>query len=706
MAIKIYQSQVRPTAETSDVKTNPNMRVSMATAGAVGSSLSNLGKSGTQLFRTYEIRKSQNEALEKERQLIEGTNNIQGLSELQQEASNMTDPDAAKKFYKDGYDKIVNSLTNNYNHNFTKDLFKSTADKHFLKGSIAVTNAANKKFAIHSKNLEIEKQNKLSKDFAFAETTNLQDIANADANSYWNSDAIKDLYGAETVARKNAWFKERDLTYAKRLVVEDKDAGLAFAKKSKYLDAKDVSLVENTRVSVAKENTQILKNQIKEVENNLKKFTDVTDEEYASMVLLGQNTDDPNIQQRLNDVAIKRGLLEFLQTQNRQQLNDLASTADSITQLDRIEGVNTDRDKRVATDFIKSFAANFTEQMDKDPIGTAAKTSFYDTDSLPINDLTLGGDISEFVTIAKKRKTIGALIAAENNAPKRFFTNDERKQLTNFIENTNDTATIERTLQSMSLAFGSEADEAFQEIGQTTNGQIFAYLGGLSLITDESDVVRNAIKGKKLIDDGFVANIPKQNQQYTTIISEYKSAFPDNPNTFTSAIKVADYIYTNKIFSDAGKKVGNTNFNADLFEDSLKEAIGEVRGPDGKKYGGTTETSRNKLVHIPNFIKQDDFAKVEEILKLDENLLQKAAGDNIPIDVDGNKLDIFANENPHFVSVGYGKYIIFLGDHPTDEDPNLEPVLNGAADGSVQGLDYFKINLNLIKDDLILKLKK
>ena len=102
MAIKIYQSQVRPTAETSDVKTNPNMRISMATAGAVGSSLSNLGKSGTQLFRTYEIRKSQNEALEKERQLIEGTNNIQGLSELQQEASNMTDPDAAKKFYKDG----------------------------------------------------------------------------------------------------------------------------------------------------------------------------------------------------------------------------------------------------------------------------------------------------------------------------------------------------------------------------------------------------------------------------------------------------------------------------------------------------------------------------------------------------------------------------------------------------------------------------
>lgn len=48
----------------------------------------------------------------------------------------------------------------------------------------------------------------------------------------------------------------------------------------------------------------------------------------------------------------------------------------------------------------------------------------------------------------------------------------------------------------MSLAFGSETDEAFQEIGQTTNGQIFAYLGGLSLITDESDVVRNAIKGK------------------------------------------------------------------------------------------------------------------------------------------------------------------------------------------------------------------
>ena len=65
-----------------------------------------------------------------------------------------------------------------------KDLFKSVANKHFLKDSISVTNSANKNFAIHSQGLELSSQNKLSKDFVYAETTDLQMLAEQDANNY------------------------------------------------------------------------------------------------------------------------------------------------------------------------------------------------------------------------------------------------------------------------------------------------------------------------------------------------------------------------------------------------------------------------------------------------------------------------------------------------------------------------------------------
>ena len=707
MAIKLYSPNIRPTDTTSAVETTPNMRISQATATQIGNAISGVGKTATQLFRKYEIRKSENEVLEKERQLIEGNENFKGISEVKLEASKMTDPDAAKAFYQNGYNKAFEGLTQNYKHNFTKDLFKSVANKHFLKDSISVTNSANKNFAIHSQGLELSSQNKLSKDFVYAETTDLQMLAEQDANNYWNSEKVKTLYGANTEALKNAWFKERDIAYAKRLVPQDRTAGISYAKKSKYLDAKDVQAIEKYRVGVAKENKQILKTSLKEKENSItKNFEDVTNEEYASMLELAKNSDDPILLQRLQDLNVKRELLSFLKTQNRQELNNLISTSDDIEQQDRIQGVNTSRDKKLRSDFIKSYTANFVDQIEKDPIGTASKLSFYDPDSLPISDVLQGGDISEFVGIGKKRVSIGTLISLENNAPKRFFTNDERSQLTNYFDSEKDPANIERVISTMSLAFGSQSDEAFAELGQNKNGQFFGYLGGLSLITNNNEVVKNALIGRKLSDDGFKATVPSGNVQYSAIVSEYKTAFIDNPNTFTAAVNIADYIYTKKIFDQKGKKADSGSFNASLYEEALQEAIGQENGPDGKKVGGTAETSRGYKVHVPNFIKQDDFSKIEQILSNNPNLLQKAANNKIAINTEGKPLDIFKNENPHFVSVGYGKYIVFLGDHPTDNEPNLIPVLNGLPDGKLTNVDYFKINLNLIKDDLILELKR
>ena len=707
MAIKLYSPNIRPTDTTSAVESTANMKISQGTATQIGNAVKGLGKTGVELFRKYEIRKSENEVLEKERELIEGNENFEGISITKYKASQMTDPDAAKAFYEEGYNKAFEGLSQNYKHNFTKDLFNSVANKHFLKDSIAVTNAANKNFAAHSQNLEVASQNKLSKDFVYADTPELRAIAESEANSYWGSDKVKGLYGANTEALKNAWFKDRDIAYAKRIVTTDRAKGIEYAKNSKYLDAKDVQAIEKYRSGVAKENKQILKTSLKEIEDSVtKNFEDVTNAEYSSMLELANNSDDPVLLQRVQDLNVKRELLTFLKTQNRQELNNLIATSDDIEQQDRLEGVNTDRDKKLRSDFIKKYTANFIEKMDNDPIGTASKLSLYDPDSLPISDLTQGGDISEFVAIAKKRVSIGTLISLENNAPKRFFTNDEKSQLTNFLDSEKDPTNIERVISSMTLAFGSQSDEAFAELGKNKDGKFFAYLGGLSLITNNNEVVKNALIGRKLTDDGFKAAVPSTNIQYANVVKNYKTAFIDNPNTFTSALNIADYIYTKKVFDTKGKLADNASFDATLYEEALQEAIGQEDGPDGKKVGGTSDTSRGYKVHIPNFIKSDDFPKVEQVLNNNPALLQKAAGGSIAIDTDGKPLDIFKNENPHFVSVGYGKYIVFIGDHPTDNEPNLAPVLNGKPDGKMTNVDYFKINLNLIKDDLIFELKR
>ena len=65
MAIKIYQSQIRPTEEIGSVPTTPGMRISMETAGAISAASSKLGKGITDFFIEKEKIKAETEVLEK-----------------------------------------------------------------------------------------------------------------------------------------------------------------------------------------------------------------------------------------------------------------------------------------------------------------------------------------------------------------------------------------------------------------------------------------------------------------------------------------------------------------------------------------------------------------------------------------------------------------------------------------------------------------
>ena len=50
MAIKIYQSQIRPTEEIGAVETTPGMRISMETAAALGAASSKFTQGVTDFF--------------------------------------------------------------------------------------------------------------------------------------------------------------------------------------------------------------------------------------------------------------------------------------------------------------------------------------------------------------------------------------------------------------------------------------------------------------------------------------------------------------------------------------------------------------------------------------------------------------------------------------------------------------------------------
>ena len=82
MAIKIYQSQIRPTEEIGAVPTTPGMRVSMETASALGAASSQFTGAVTDFFVEKEKVKAETEVLEKKEKIYNGDENVPGLSKV------------------------------------------------------------------------------------------------------------------------------------------------------------------------------------------------------------------------------------------------------------------------------------------------------------------------------------------------------------------------------------------------------------------------------------------------------------------------------------------------------------------------------------------------------------------------------------------------------------------------------------------------
>ena len=105
MAIKIYETQVKPTSEIAARPTTSGMRVSQATAAQIGTAFKGAAQTATKLYAEIETRKSENEVLEKSRQILEGNDNFEGLSMAVEKAGMIDDPDEAVKYYNNALTK-------------------------------------------------------------------------------------------------------------------------------------------------------------------------------------------------------------------------------------------------------------------------------------------------------------------------------------------------------------------------------------------------------------------------------------------------------------------------------------------------------------------------------------------------------------------------------------------------------------------------
>ena len=206
MAIKIYQTQIRPTTEVKERASTPGMKISLDTAAAPGRAFGNMMAAGEKLYVKYEQQKSENEVIEAGKNIDQNvisdhptggsSYSKKGLGTTVNELSESTKPDEALASYKSAwqseYDRIVPTLKGK----FSKQLFKNYMNKRFISESGSIRDNTFVNFRNESRVLKINELDNITKRLSNNEKGTLpHNQALTDFNAFFSSQSNYDLFG-------------------------------------------------------------------------------------------------------------------------------------------------------------------------------------------------------------------------------------------------------------------------------------------------------------------------------------------------------------------------------------------------------------------------------------------------------------------------------------------------------------------------------
>lgn len=690
MAIKIYQTQVRPTTETGQVTTTPGMRVSQATGAAIGRAFKGAAQQATKLYAEIETRKSENEVLEKSQQLLEGNENFEGLSMATQKASMMDDPDEAIKYYNDAFTIAKNNVGLDFKHRFSKKMFDQYVKKQKIKDGLAVRQNSNKQFIAKSQSLDLDKIEKLKKDVVYGETEQIKILAKQDLDNYLKSDQFVNLFGGKSEEIKQGSYSDIEFYKAKRQIDVNATNGLAAAKKNKLINLANYEKLKAYAGKNKITNSETNKENLKVMEQQLNDYTIPDIVELNNIIENAIATNDNKTLQKAQKILLEGQVLSNLKTMDYQELQKANSAAIRIK-----EGASAEDALRSET--IRNYYNKTSSDLKNDPLTTAKNIGVFNNISpLPISDLLNNPGAIDDVSSAISQRIINAKgVSAFYGQQTKFFTEDEKSQLTDFFENNRNKDQLSRVLQTINKEFGADAGAVFAEIAP--KNKFFAYVGGLANQTSQyGEGYKKAIAGYDIVKNKKIApGIKKSESTYKSTVAKYREAFPNNPDTYDAIIEAAEYIYSYEMYA---KGETDISFKKKIFENAINLAAGSVGN-----YGGLDKYN-DTFISIPTFVKQGQFSEIVNQLRENPELFKQALGNQEGVGAstrDGSirPIDIFKNNpNPEFIAVGNGRYIISLTDHPFKGQAKYVMTKNfDVLKGTQQPLI---LDLNLIKSKI------
>ena len=707
MAIKIYQSQIRPTEQISEVASTPGMKIDQETAQTIGKSVSKFGDTAFNTYIDIEARKSENEALqEREKYLIgDKEKNIKGLTEIREEASLFAEPTEAKKFYNEQFELLKNGVGGEYKYSFTKNKLNSYLEKQKIEDLNHVGILSTRNFIANTQETEKKYLENLNKKVVYGETQEEVDMAKSTFEARVNSDEFKNIFGKNTQKVVDSHYTDRDFYTAKRMEDKEFGTGLEFAKNSKYLGVdkyEQINAYNKTQMAIVKaQNEQTVSSLSKETDDYIIPSADALKKAEETAI----KTKDATLLTKINEIKDKTAFLTEFKNKPREELNKFLDEGQKILQKQQ-EATKDDKGNIISAapgadpalykkvKYAQDYLTKLNTDLDKDPIATANKIGIHNIPSLnTATFLANPGDTENqaiFAAQVRNRTAQAQSVAQWYGIKPQYFTQQEKTALTDYMNNTTNPILIKSVTASLVAGFGNKADDAFKEISK--DNKILGHLGGLLLVSNNEKAADDLLKGNKLIKDKTVEIFKDNDDSFQSWKRNNNKLFYTNPDTYNSSIEAARAIYVSRKYD---KRSDTSIFNPSDFKAAFEDAVGK----NGKNGGIDTSLGNNPQV-IPAWMKNGDFAKVVDRLKSDPALLSKATGGDLAITSDMKPAKIFSNGTPTFVNIGYGKYIVAKNGHPSETSTPGYLLSNRFDSAKVGSQQYLIIDLNKIQSEI------
>ena len=690
MAIKLYKSQLTPTAESSNVA-NTN-RISMSEVQSIGKAWKGMVQAGEQLYVTHQDIKTDNEILEKSKEVMNGGENFTGLSETTINASQMKDPDLAGKVYNDEWQKIFDNVNGTLSNGMAKKKFKAFMTKQNLKDINAIKTASTTNMINSLRTNKLDQIETLKKSIIYG-TALESDLASKELSDLLANKKTKDIFGNTLDKVTKDTNKEIAYFGYKNVPISNQDAALAAAKKDKRLDAADVQkLITHFKTSKST-NNNLNKDNVSQMKSNLDAGIIFSEDEFNAAIAIATQNQDEKTLIKLKQMATDAPIIQDLNTKTVAQIEEKINFFTSFKNKEGGMTIAEANELRISQEYL----ASLTTSLDKDIVSTAANKGVISISEINFEDILNGGDMTAFIDGATNRIAQADTAASYYKREVKYLTATEANTIKNVFNSADTPEQIIALSKGIVEAFGVKSDKVFKQISKDEN--VLAHLGGLVAMNDgiPGDNVKLAAEGLMISKNETLAKLYKMSPtdvRSTNIIKKYAEVFIGSEATLDSTIELTNLIYAAQL-----KKEGKTtaNFSVNSYRKAFLMAAGgtTVDGfPFDKKMGGFDENTRGTMVHIPPWLQRGKFDNVIEMLKTDPQLVLKASSNGkSAVAMDGEEVNIFTNEDPYFVSVGNGKYKIANGDNPvTGQNP--EYLLN--SDGG-----YFIIDINKIKAEII-----